>query len=185
MSIQSNINQLIGLTAVATRMSPQIQKMAENRELKKSLSEKEATVRQLGKYDEATGKFKGTKKDFEKIQALGLGEEYTNLLRKGSESGLLNPEEASSSILAFEKKLQPTKGELIKQKAKDIEINKRAKELAMERMRGRGASKIEQKNQFEALRQQLSSDDIFSSVSPEYQEKILKQYSEGGYNGTK
>lgn len=181
MSIQSNINQLIGMTAVAAKMSPQVAQMAEKRELKKALSEKEATVKQLGKYDEASQKFKGTKKDFEKIQALGVGDEYTKLLKQGSEKGIITPEEASSAILSFEKKQQPTKGDLIKQKARDIEISQKAKELAMDRMRGKGRSQIQQKDEFSALRKQLSPDDIewISKAPPEMQENIMKEYKKG------
>lgn len=180
MSIQSNINKLLGIANIAARTSPSLK--SDSKQLEKDLSNVESQVHSLGKYDVEAKKFRGTKTDFARIKALGLDKQYTDLLKRGSSMGIRDPQEAADLILGMEKKQQPTKAALIKQKATDIEINQLAKEKALARMQGKGVMKILQNNEFEQARRAIGDDMSFTKYPPHIQEAILKQYVKGGYN---
>lgn len=174
MSIQSNINRLLGTATIAARFSPQ----SDSKQLEKDLSNVESQVHSLGKYDVEAKKFRGTKTDFARIRALGLDKQYTDLLKRGSSAGLRDPQEAADLILGIEKKQQPTKAAQIKQKATALEINQLAEEKALANMQGRGMMKVLQKGKFKDLRE-VQEDETFNRLAPYAQEAVLKQYMEG------
>lgn len=181
MSIQSNVNRLIGLSAAAAKLS-----QGDGDTLEKDLGNVESQVYSLGKYDPESKKFKGTRKDFEKVKALGLDKTYSDLLKKGSLAGLRDPSESADLLLGMQEKLTPTKNAQIKQKASEIEIQQLAKERALSRMQSRGIMKVKQKSDLEDLRQHLSATDkTFAQFPKSIQDVALKQYSEGGYKGGK
>ena len=176
MSIQSNVNRLLGLSAAATRLS-----QGQDGSLEKDLANVESQVHSLGKYDPESKKFKGTRKDFEKVRALGLDKKYKELAQKGSLAGLRNPSETADLLLGMQEKLTPTKAQQVKQKATEAEINMLAKEKAMSKMQSRGIMKVQQKGEYDDLRRALlSSDPWIANTKGKLQEDILKAYAEGG-----
>jgi hypothetical protein len=174
MSIQSNVNRLLGLSAAATKLSAK-----PDGSLEKDLANVESQVYSLGKYDPESKKFKGTRKDFEKIRALGLDKKYKDLAQKGSLSGLRNPSETAELLLGMENKLTPTKAQQVNKKATEAEINMLAKEKAMSKMQSRGIMKVQQNKDFEILRDLLKSTE-YHNLNMAEQRKIWESKIQGG-----
>lgn len=170
MSIQKNINQLLGIGAAAIKMAGTSGESYESK-----LGRIEGQVHELGKYDPESQKFKGSRKEIRRISESGLYSEYKKLLQQGVAEGKKNPAEVSEILNTLEGKFAPTESELARKEALKINAARKAKIISEQSWQTKARSQLSQKEKLNELKKSLAKDETFPALGKKTQDYIISE----------
>ena len=161
MSIQQGVNQLLGISAGALRLSPNFEKNVELRKLNKQ----EIALGKQRELQESVGKTV-ISNDLEKREALhNIISEQAEVAQKQFE---LDPSDKSYQKYSSARKAAT-------QSLVETEMLRERKERAFARVREKGQSQVEQNTRFKELQKSLSKDEDFSRLGKYAQDYITKE----------
>lgn len=187
MSIQSGINQLIGMSMMATRLNPEIEEAARHRsELRKVEKQESVLSEQIEslapsiaeQHEYMSGLNDLMETDPKYAKDVMASEDYKNRKLEAEATGELLTNIEEGGLASAQKRFELQPSEETASNLLDWQKARIKREQAMKRMQEQGKSQIKQRDDFKKFQEKILGEE-YASVPLQTQRVMYEQYKKG------